>query len=101
MLPWLQKLEFWRGFRRPGVGFIVRCNDPIGPCTQQLAQGSHIQSMMSRSEAGQVFFRKPEQTNRWRQASAMFRMKWIFEPLLKMNESTSRLNQTFEIVRIG
>ena len=31
----------------------------------------------------------------------MFRMKWIFEPLLKMNESPSRLNQTFEIVSIG
>src|SRR6185369_15728617 len=39
-LPWLQKLEFWRGFRRPGVGFVVRCNDPVGPCTQQLAQYS-------------------------------------------------------------
>ena len=31
----------------------------------------------------------------------MFRMQWIFELLLKMNESSSRLNQSFEIVCIG
>ena len=31
----------------------------------------------------------------------MFCVRWMFEALLKMNESASRLNQSFEIICIG
>ena len=31
----------------------------------------------------------------------MLRVRWVFESLLKMNESASRLDQPFEIVRIA
>src|SRR4029077_11135572 len=98
---WLQQFQFWRGFRRPGIGLVVGCNDLISACAQQPAQRSHIQSVMSRSEPGQVPLSEPEQANCGRQALAMFRVQWVLKSLLKVDKSPSRLNQSFEIVCIG
>ena len=55
---------------------------------------------MPRSESRQVLLREPEQTHRRRQTLAVFRVRWIFELLLKVNESASRLDQAFEIICI-
>ncbi len=56
---------------------------------------------MARGEPRQVPLSEPEQTRRRRQAPAVLRMRWVFELLLKMNESAGRLDQPFEIVRIA
>jgi hypothetical protein len=56
---------------------------------------------MPRTEPRQIPFREPEQTHRRRQTLAVFCVRWMFEALLQMNESASRLNQSFEIVCIG
>src|ERR1043165_266916 len=56
--------------------------------------------MMPWSEPGQVPLRELEQTNGWTQTPAVFRMQWILEALLKMNESPSSLDQPFKIVCI-
>jgi len=98
--PWLQKFEFWRGFRRPGIGLVIGCNDPISTCSQEPAQRRDIESMVSRSEPGQVPLGEPEETNCRRQAPAMFRVKWVLKSLLKMDKSSSGLNQSLEIVCI-
>jgi len=51
-------------------------------------------------EWGQVPLGEPEQANGGRQAPAMLRVKWVLELLLKMDKSSSGLNQSFEIVCI-
>jgi len=94
-------MQFGRRFRRPGIGLVIGFDDPIGASSQKPAELAYIQSMMSRSEPGQIALREAKQTHGWRQAPAMFRMQWVLESLLKMNESASRLNQSFEIVCIG
>ena len=100
-LPSLQQLQFWRGLGRPGISLVIGCDNLIGEFAQELTKCGDIQSVMSRSEPREVPLRQPEQANRRRQAPAMFRMQWVFEVFLKMNESPGRLNQSFEIVCIG
>ena len=48
----------------------------------------------------QIFLCEPEQTHCGWQTPAMLCVRWMFESLLKMNESTGRLDQPFEIIRI-
>src|SRR5262249_30728024 len=91
----------WRGFRRPGIGLVIGCYDRIGASAQKLAECGDIQPVISRSEPREVPLGESEQTDRGRQTPAMFRMQRILEAFLKMNESAGRLNQSFEIVRIG
>src|SRR6266536_1406103 len=55
---------------------------------------------MSRDECGQILLSEPEQTHCRRQTPAMLRVRWVFESLLKMNESAGRLDQAFEVIRI-
>src|SRR5438105_1771862 len=48
--------------------------------------------MMSRGEYRQVLFRELKQTHRGRQTPTVFRVRWVFESLLKVNESARRMN---------
>src|SRR2546430_3349864 len=57
--------------------------------------------MMSRGEYRQVLFRELKQTHGWRQAFPVFRVRWMFEPLLQMNEGTRCLDQPFEEIRVA
>jgi len=68
---------------------------------QELTERGDIQSMMSRGEYRQVLFRELKQTHGWRQASAVFRVQWMFEPLLQMNEGARCLDQPFEEIRVA
>ena len=51
---------------------------------------------MSRTEFRQVFFRQLEEFNGRAQTPAVLCVRWMFEVLLKMDESACRLNQSFE-----
>src|SRR5215471_18044329 len=57
--------------------------------------------MVPRRETRQVPLCEPEQTHRRRQTPAMLRVRWVLEPPLKVNKCAGRLDQPFEIVRIG
>src|SRR5205814_10073572 len=86
---------------RPAIGLISGCNAPIGVSVQKLTESGGVRPVMPRTEPRQVRLREPEQTRRRRQTLAVFCVRWMFEALLKVNESASRLNQSFEIVCIG
>src|SRR5438132_13191636 len=97
----IPKLYVWSRLWIPDISLIIGCNDPIGVSVQKLTESGDVQPVMPRTEPRQVPLREPEQTHGRRQTLAVFCMKWMFEALLKMNESASRLNQSFEIVCIG
>ena len=72
----------------------------IGASAQKLAERGDIQAVMSRGEPRQVPLSEAKQTNCGRQTPAVLRVRGVFESFLKMNESPSRLDQSFEIVCI-
>ena len=60
----------------------------------------HIEAVPLGPKLLEVFFRQAKQTNGGRQPPAMFGMSRMLELLLQMNESTCRLNQALEILRV-
>lgn len=102
--PTLPQLQFRCGFRCPWVGRIIGCDDLIGVLNQKLTKRCNVQPVVHRREIRQIFFRKPEQTCRRRQAFAMLCMRRMLEALLQVNKSAGGLDQALEkicVTRLG
>jgi hypothetical protein len=68
--------------------------------TEHLPECRQIERVPLRTQRLQILFREAEQSNGRSQPPPVFRVGRMFELLLQMDESTSGLDQAFQVLRV-
>lgn len=87
--------------RRPRIHSKIRVHNFLALGSQNPEQSRYIECVANGRVRREILFGELKKAHGWLQTPAMFRMRWLLEMLLQMNEGAGGLNQPFEVICVA